>query len=64
MQCPLGHCIMLYKRGDAMQCPLGHCIIKTFYSNPQYNPISLCIKGLITASKPTSDQMLRSKQNL
>ena len=33
---------------------------KTFYSNTQYNPISLCIKGLITASKPTSDQMLRS----
>ena len=42
----------------------GHCIIKTFYSNPQYNPTSLCIKGLITASKPTSDQKLKSKQNL
>ena len=41
-----------------MQCS------KTFYLNPQYNPTSLCIKGLITASKPTSDQKLRSKQNL
>ena len=31
----------------------------------QYNPTtSLCIKGLITTSKPTSDQKLRSKQSL
>ena len=40
------------------------CIIKTFYSNPQYNPTSLCIKGLITTSKPTLDQKLISKQSL
>ena len=50
MQCPFGH--------------FGHCIIKTFYSNPQCNPTSLCIKGLIIASKPTSDQKLSSKQSL
>ena len=29
-----------------MQYLFGHCIIKTFHSNPQYNPTSLCIKAM------------------
>ena len=33
---------------------------KNVYSKSQYNPTSLCIKESITASKPTSDQKLRS----
>ena len=37
---------------------------KNVYSNPQHNPTSLCIEELITASKPTSDQKLRLKENL
>ena len=41
-----------------MQCPLHHKNILL------YNPTSLCIKGLITTSKSTSDQKLRSKQSL
>ena len=45
-----------------MQCSFGHGIIKMFYSNPQYNPTSFCIKEFITASKPTSNQKLRSKE--
>ena len=37
---------------------------KNVYSNPQHNPTSLCIEELITASKPTSDQKFRLKENL
>ena len=54
---------LFYKRGDEnheMQCPFGHCIIKNVYSNPQCNPISLCIKELITASMPTSQLQIKS----